>query len=169
MCVCSGLLNINIPLYPRVVTANAQWNPAKSPLLFQETVVQMGLGARVSPNPAEENVGGTIILCLPSKGKIWASRIRFWPGQMMPGLFLKEIATKAGIQHPAQKLHFETVFERNPTQKGLASKPWCKINLKLLTFLSSLREIRGNWHILLSRLGVWDPARKVNAWMWLHQ
>ena len=41
----------------------------------------------------------------------------------MPGLFLQEIATKAGIQHPAQKLHFETVFERNPTQKGLASKP----------------------------------------------
>ena len=30
----------------------------------------------------------------------------FWPGQMMPGLFLKEIATKAGIQHPAQKLLF---------------------------------------------------------------
>jgi hypothetical protein len=25
---------------------------------------------------------------------------------MMTGLFLKEIATKAGIQHPAQKLHF---------------------------------------------------------------
>ena len=44
-----------------------------------------------------------------------------------------------------------TVVERNPTQKGL----------KLLTFQSSLREIRGNWHILLSRLGVRDPARKV--------
>ena len=52
------------------------------------------------------------------------------------------------------------VFEQNcnhsrhwtvPTQKGL----------KLLTFQSSLREIRGNWHILLSRLGVRDPARKV--------
>ena len=41
----------------------------------------------------------------------------------MPSLFLKEIATKAGIQHPAQKLHFWTVVDRNPTQKGLASKP----------------------------------------------
>jgi hypothetical protein len=30
---------------------------------------------------------------------------------------------QSGIQHPAQKLHFEKVFERNPTQKGLASKP----------------------------------------------
>ena len=44
-----------------------------------------------------------------------------------------------------------TVVDRNPTQKGL----------KLFTFQSSLREIRGNWHILLSRLGVRDPARKV--------
>ena len=44
-----------------------------------------------------------------------------------------------------------TVVDRNPTQKGV----------KLLTFQSSLREIRGNWHILLSRLGVRDPARKV--------
>ena len=49
---------------------------------------------------------------------------RFWPEQMMPGLFLKEIATKAGIEHPAQKLHVWTVGDRNPTQKGLARKPW---------------------------------------------
>jgi hypothetical protein len=86
----------------------------------------MGLGARVSPNPAEENVGGTIILCLPSKGKIWASRIRFWPGQMMPGLFLKEIATKAGIQHPAQKLHFETVLRGILHKKGWPANPDAK-------------------------------------------
>jgi hypothetical protein len=55
--------------------------------------------------------------------QILASRIRFWPEQMMPGLFLKEIATKAGIEHPAQKLHVWTVGDRNPTQKGLARKP----------------------------------------------
>jgi hypothetical protein len=70
---------------------------------------------------------------------------------MMPGLFLKEIATKAGIEHPAQKLHVWTVGDRNPTQKGLARKPF--------TFQSSLREVRGNWYILL---GVRDPARKVH-------
>jgi hypothetical protein len=29
----------------------------------------MGLGAKVSPNPAKENVGETIKLCLSSKGK----------------------------------------------------------------------------------------------------
>jgi hypothetical protein len=55
--------------------------------------------------------------------QILASRIRFWPEQMMPGLFLKEIATKAGIEHPAQKLHVWTVGDRNPTQKGLARNP----------------------------------------------
>ena len=42
---------------------------------------------------------------------------------MMPGLFLKEIAIKVGIQRPAQKLHFWTFVDRNPTQKGLVSKP----------------------------------------------
>ena len=52
---------------------------------------------------------------------------------------------------PAQSFIFWTVGDRNPTQKGLARKPF--------TFQSSLREVRGNWYILL---GVRDPARKVH-------
>ena len=43
---------------------------------------------------------------------------------MMPSFVLKQIATKAGIQHPAQELHFWTLVDLNPTQRGLASKPW---------------------------------------------
>jgi len=52
-----------------------------------------------------------------SSGRFSLKKSDFWPGQIVPGLFLKKNVAKTGIQFPAQKLHFWTVVVRNPTQK----------------------------------------------------
>ena len=137
----------------------------------KKLVVQMGLGAKVSPNPAKENVGETITLCLSSKGKNGLrNRILAWTNDARPGFVLdKSLPPKPESSFRLKSFILGPLLTGILHKKSWPANPESKINLKLLTFQSSLKEIRGNLHILLSRLGVRDPARKVHAWFWLHQ
>ena len=149
--ICIYIVYI-VTQYPHVVTANAQWNPVKSPLFFQETKVHMGLGAKHGKGKCGRN--HQIIFTIKRKDFGLKNRILAWTND--------------------DRLVFERNCHqsRNPASSSKASffgRLLTGINLKLLTFQSSLREIPGNWHILLSRLGVRDPAREVHVWFWLHQ
>jgi hypothetical protein len=60
---------------------------------------------------------------------------------MIPGLFLKEIAAKARVQ--LESFIFGRLLTGILHKKGWPANPESKINLKLLTFQSSLKEVHG--------------------------
>ena len=85
-----------------------------------------------------------------SNSRFWLKESDFGLNKWCQICFWTKLPPKPESSIQLKSFIFWTVVDRNPTQKGLASTPWCKINLKLLTFQSLLRVIRGIWCLILS-------------------
>ena len=78
-----------------------------------------------------------------SSGRFWLKESNFGPGKWCQACFWKKLPSKSASSVQLKNFIFGPLLTGILHKKGWSANPKSKINLKLLTFQSSLREIRG--------------------------